>query len=91
MLRPILAWRPCRVVGIPVYRAIRRLAVETPSARFQLKDSPGIPVFDRLRTIHFSSIQPNIKISADDLTPISSESCRLEENESLSLLSLFRF
>ena len=43
---PILARRPCLVVGIPVAFAILRLAADMPVALFQLNDSPGMPVFD---------------------------------------------
>jgi len=38
---------PDLVVGIPVILAILRLALVIPNARFQLNDSPGIPVFER--------------------------------------------
>jgi len=48
VILPILACRPCLDVGIPVALAIFRLAEVIPSARFQLNDNPGIPVFDRL-------------------------------------------
>lgn len=40
-LRPTLARRPDLVVGIPVARAIFRLAFVMPSARFQLNEIPG--------------------------------------------------
>lgn len=38
--------RPLRVVGIPVALAKSRFILETPSARFQEKLSPGIFIFD---------------------------------------------
>ena len=49
---PNLFRRPERVVGIPVAFAILRLTFVMPSARFQLKDRPGIlnPFFDMLST-----------------------------------------
>jgi len=47
-MRPIFLCRPERVVGMPVIFAICRFAFVTPKARFQLKDSPGMPVLERL-------------------------------------------
>lgn len=38
---PILRWRPCRVVGIPVARANFAFAEEIPSARFKENDMPN--------------------------------------------------
>jgi len=40
-IRPNFERRPARVVGMPVLLAMRRFALVTPSARFQLKDKPG--------------------------------------------------
>jgi len=45
--RPIFRYIPALVVGIFVFRAILCLVRLTPSARFQEKDKPSIPVFDR--------------------------------------------
>lgn len=39
---PILRSSPAREVGMPVALAISRLILETPTARFQEKLSPGI-------------------------------------------------
>ena len=49
-ISPLPSFRsiPASVVGIPVLRANICLARVTPSARFQEKDRPGIPVLDRL-------------------------------------------
>lgn len=41
---PSLRWTPDLVVGMPVLRANLYFAREIPSARFQEKDRPGIPV-----------------------------------------------
>lgn len=39
---PIFFSRPLRVIGMPIAREIFCLILETPSARFQEKDMPGI-------------------------------------------------
>ena len=41
-VRSSLRWRPCLVVGMPVLRAMRCFNAVMPSARFQLKVSPGM-------------------------------------------------
>ena len=43
--RPSFDRRPLFVVGILVAFAMERFAFVTPVARFQLKDSPGMPFF----------------------------------------------
>jgi len=48
--RPALRWRPLRDSGIPIFRDSRLWAWETPRARRQEKDRPGMPV-PRLRAI----------------------------------------
>ena len=52
--RPAFCLRPDFVVGTPVNFAQLRFAFVMPSARFQLKDSPGISFF-RLAMLHASS------------------------------------
>lgn len=48
IILPILARRPDFEVGIPVAFAKLRLRLDIPEARFKLKESPGMPVFDLL-------------------------------------------
>jgi len=57
--RPILRCMPLRVVGMPVARAKRYRARDTPRARFHEKERPGIPVLvRRLRLAIMSTSVP---------------------------------